>query len=641
MKTIITFYFTLSLTFNSMSQNTLRFNYKPSELDFNKTMVTYTGDIVNGKANGKGTAIYDKSKDWIETANSDSEDYYTGEWKDNKLDGFGIHFNSFVTVIGEFKEGKRHGKVKSISHYDVYEGDYVNDSPSGKVKEYNPQTKDVFEVDFVNGSRDGHGKYILINGITYEGEWKKGNPKGKGIYYLQNGVVEKGKWDLEYIDKLRKQERIYNSNCKVFDIYLNSSYEGDCLNGFANGFGTAKGIYTYIGDFVDGKKEGKGKYTYFDGYYEGDWKNDVRHGIGKLVLLRGDVYEGNWVNGSMTGEGKHIKFEGGVYVGDFVNGVKTGKGKYTSSNGGVYEGDFVNGEKTGKGKYTSSNGVVSEGEWLNGKKVIIKNEIKNEINEHKVIDCKVIDPDISSTYEGGCSNGLANGFGTAKGRATYVGNFANGKKEGKGKYTWEDGSWYEGDWKNDKREGKGKKVWPKYPSDAWYDGDWKDDKMNGYGTLNFGRTILDIEPYESKYVGNILDGSKEGQGTFYYRNGDRWEGEWKNNEQTIGTWYRMPKTTSNSSSNSNNDSQYENAEIPTFKEGKWEKGNSTFWGDYYYSEIEFNDGESGTLYQGCDSKEFFYSNSGTKYYYKTKASANKALYLYKKFNYTLKNDRIH
>ncbi len=49
---------------------------------------------------------------------------------------------------------------------------------------------------------------------------------------------------------------------------------------------------------------------------------------------------------------------------------------------------------------------------------------------------------------------------------------------GKGKYTWPDGTVYDGDWKDDIKNGEGKST---YPDGIVYEGDFKDGKMNGKG----------------------------------------------------------------------------------------------------------------------------------------------------------------
>jgi hypothetical protein len=42
----------------------------------------------------------------------------------------------------------------------------------------------------------------------------------------------------------------------------------------------------------------------------------------------------------------------------------------------------------------------------------------------------------------------------------YIGKFKNGKKNGKGVYTWPDGSIYTGEFLDDNLHGTGKMVWP-------------------------------------------------------------------------------------------------------------------------------------------------------------------------------------
>jgi hypothetical protein len=120
--------------------------------------------------------------------------------------------------------------------------------------------------------------------------------------------------------------------------------------------------------------------------------------------------------------------------------------------------------------------------------------------------CKVLDPELQSSYAGPCLNGLAGGEGRASGIATYEGgfkagrkhgygvkawpngdryegSFADGKKEGQGKYSWGRGPWrgetYEGGYVDDKRHGEGIYRWP---TGDVYRGPWKDDQIAGYAT---------------------------------------------------------------------------------------------------------------------------------------------------------------
>jgi hypothetical protein len=100
--------------------------------------------------------------------------------------------------------------------------------------------------------------------------------------------------------------------------------------------------------------------------------------------------------------------------------------------------------------------------------------------------------------------------------SVYDGEVKDGKKNGRGKYTWASGSVYEGDWKDDKKNGRGKFTWA---SGQVYDGEWKDGKKNGRGKF----TWLDGEVYE----GEFNDDNFNGIGKHTYSNGNIYEGEFK------------------------------------------------------------------------------------------------------------------
>jgi hypothetical protein len=124
----------------------------------------------------------------------------------------------------------------------------------------------------------------------------------------------------------------------------------------------------------------------------------------------------------------------------------------------------------------------------------------------QVVNCKVLDPELQSSYAGPCVSGLAEGEGRASGIAEYDGGFKAGmkhghgvkrwpngdryegefaadRKEGRGIYTWGRGPWqgerYEGDYANDRRHGAGKYTWP---TGDVYHGPWVEDRIAGFAT---------------------------------------------------------------------------------------------------------------------------------------------------------------
>ena len=162
-----------------------------------------------------------------------------------------------------------------------YIGQFENNRPNGKGKLYYNNGNILYEGDFINGKREGFGKYIDKNGDVYEGQWLNGKKHGEGKIFYKNG---------------------------------------DLL---------------YEGDFVKGKKEGKGKYIYKNfNYYIGQWLNDLPDGTGTIYYKNGDIlYEGEFVKGKYEGLGKFIHKNGNYYIGDFVNDKRHGKGKEYKKDG--------------------------------------------------------------------------------------------------------------------------------------------------------------------------------------------------------------------------------------------------------------------------------------------------------------------
>ena len=154
-------------------------------------------------------------------------------------------------------------------------------------------------------------------------------------------------------------------------------------------------------------------------------------------------------------------------------------------------------------------------------------------------------------YEGELSFGEPNNSGKLEFTIkeipyTYVGEFYNGKKEGKGNLFSKDNKFnYDGDWINDKYEGFG----ALYDHGEKYTGEFKEGKYDGKGTLYaLNGDILEGNFFEGKlkkgkilykngesYEGQLENGIFNGYGIYKYSNGNTYKGNFKEGKKQFGT----------------------------------------------------------------------------------------------------------
>ena len=348
-----------------------------------KKQLTYTGNWVNGSAEGTGTLTH---------VHSDGKKYvYEGTFINCKLNGtckgkITSEDGSVKTLEGEFIDGQHNGK----GHVEMVYGEDSEIANS------------VFDGSFVNGNAEGTGKRVRTykNGdvITYEGEFTKGKANGKGTMTseLHNGDVRisEGDW------KDDKATGYIHAVCTYSEKSDKSTSE-------------------YDGDFLNNNADGNGKtlVTFRNGdtrQYEGTYKAGSRNGTGRMEFLYADgevksrVYEGTFADDCVDGYGTEvITFANGntmTYIGEFhdneaeenknelivfdidslinsdgrwLNKKWNGQGRLecvyadgSEIQSEVFDANFVNGVMYGCGKKTStlSDGeVISlEGIWNNG-----------------------------------------------------------------------------------------------------------------------------------------------------------------------------------------------------------------------------------------------------------------------------------
>lgn len=239
----------------------------------------YFGQIYNkGLANGYGTMYYPDGS------------FKTGIWKDNVLEVLAYNSKNPLDCYnnknykGDLLDGKRHGNgTYTYADGSVYTGSWQNDMRNGKGI-INFANGDRFEGEFASDLQNGQGTMAFANGATFAGSWQNGKWHGEGEFKYDNTHI-KGTWN--------NQELEGTAYCNV------------------------------LGNI-----------------YNGEFKNSLKHGHGKMEYLDGSVYDGEWQENKHCGFGV-MRYDGGdYYVGYWQNNLKNGKGVYLFANGAVLKGKW-------------------------------------------------------------------------------------------------------------------------------------------------------------------------------------------------------------------------------------------------------------------------------------------------------------
>lgn len=82
--------------------------------------------------------------------------------------------------------------------------------------------------------------------------------------------------------------------------------------------------------------------------YEGEWKNNLRHGRGKMTYADGSVYDGDWEDDEPSGWGTQVDFNGAIiYCGNWRYGKYHGEGTLFKGDR-VFRGPFMKGLREGE-----------------------------------------------------------------------------------------------------------------------------------------------------------------------------------------------------------------------------------------------------------------------------------------------------
>ncbi|CAF3908999.1 unnamed protein product [Adineta steineri] len=114
---------------------------------------------------------------------------------------------------GEILDGRANGRgilTKWNGHR--YEGEFINDMPDGKgilIRLHGSNsTEKIYEGRFLENKFDGQGTFYWSDGSRYQGTWKNNQRHGLGQIVYADGRVRKGQWAY---DKLIEELQVSNT----------------------------------------------------------------------------------------------------------------------------------------------------------------------------------------------------------------------------------------------------------------------------------------------------------------------------------------------------------------------------------------------------------------------------------------------
>ena len=194
-----------------------------------------------------------------------------------------------------------------------------------------------YDGDYLNGKRDGAGRYTFDNGDYYEGQWENDLMSGEGVYHFFDGATLTGTFKK---CKLRDGIFCYTDENGEYEIEVKEyKYSEEITATFLNG-----------------------------DIYKGNYEDDVFSGKCKILYNSGDQYEGEVEKNDKSGNGTYTWINGAFYIGEWKDDMMNGLGVYHYSSGSYprLEGEFVNNQPEGECKYYTGENASITTTWKNG-----------------------------------------------------------------------------------------------------------------------------------------------------------------------------------------------------------------------------------------------------------------------------------
>lgn len=161
----------------------------------------------------------------------------------------GKYFKNRTTIAA----ADRNNKEKDASNKSEPQGEFKRIEIDG----------DLFEGYFINGKKNGRGKYIWANGDIFDGNWVDGKRHGHGTYTWADGDTYEGDWKDG--KRCGRGKLIQYGKSPSGETYMKYSYDGDWLDSKEHGhgicvegdFGWKKMDKVFEGEWVNGKRQGR------------------------------------------------------------------------------------------------------------------------------------------------------------------------------------------------------------------------------------------------------------------------------------------------------------------------------------------------------------------------------------------------
>lgn len=194
----------------------------------------------------------------------------------------------------------------------------------------------VYDGEWLGGMRDGVGHQRWADGTEYAGEWQRGRAGGFGM--------------------IRHRDE--------------DEYTGQWINGRAHGNGVYRfqgGCAVYEGEFKCDMRDGLGVEVWVDGsWYAGEFRKGMKHGSGQHTWPDGASFAGTWMNNELQGTGRYHMQDGASYEGQWMQSTIHGIGEYKWPDGQRYAGKYDMDQKHGFGVLRLASGQRREGFWSHG-----------------------------------------------------------------------------------------------------------------------------------------------------------------------------------------------------------------------------------------------------------------------------------